>query len=218
MSRALVYRYVDAAVVLRHLRDFDQQPCREGLCRTLESRAKNGDDVRTLWAAVLSNARNDHEAVTSTMIKSVWRMWLQGGERKFHRMVMAMHDVIKHKHYKPLSLEAYFREKWNMSTAQVYRLVDAASVLRQLEDFQVLPTRERACPSLKEHAKTPFVMRQLWAAVLARVNNDSAAVTTTITDSVWVELVQQGLVLVSAESPAGVTLAEAEIDIAAGLA
>jgi hypothetical protein len=45
ISRAQVYRYLDCALVFKVLKDFDVQPGRERLCRSLKKTAKTEEDM-----------------------------------------------------------------------------------------------------------------------------------------------------------------------------
>ena len=58
---------------------------------------------------------------------------LEKNER-FRKTALAVHDIVSNRIYKNefSSLEAYFRAKWRMSRAQVYRFMDAAYVYQVL--------------------------------------------------------------------------------------
>ncbi|KAI9208951.1 uncharacterized protein BJ171DRAFT_487907 [Polychytrium aggregatum] len=120
--------------------------------------------------------------------------------KRFRRTVMAVHAIVHQKIYKKKasSLETYFKDVWSISRAQVYRFLDCAVVLKQLEGFPDQPCRERLCRSLKRVAKNRHDIRRLWEAVLASVNNDHEAVTSTVINSVWQELLASGEVTGSA--------------------
>ncbi|TPX71868.1 hypothetical protein SpCBS45565_g00937 [Spizellomyces sp. 'palustris'] len=117
-------------------------------------------------------------------------------QKRFKRTVMAVHAIVSHKLYKSKasSLEAYFRDAWKISRAQVYRFLDCAVVLKQLEGFTEQPCRERLCRSLKRLAKNRTDIQKLWETVLTKVNNDHEAVTSTIINTVWRELLELGTV------------------------
>ncbi|KAI9140051.1 hypothetical protein BKA69DRAFT_593658 [Paraphysoderma sedebokerense] len=53
ISRAQVYRFLDCAVILEDLADFEEVPCKERLCRALRKLTKSKEDLRRLWSAVL---------------------------------------------------------------------------------------------------------------------------------------------------------------------
>ncbi|KAJ3195610.1 hypothetical protein HDU67_004313, partial [Dinochytrium kinnereticum] len=91
-------------------------------------------------------------------------------QRRFRRTVFAVQAIVSAKLYKTksASLEAYFKDVWKISRAQVYRFLDCAAVLRHLEGFQYVPCRERLCRSLKRLAKNRSDTRKLWASVLDR--------------------------------------------------
>ncbi|KAJ3024773.1 hypothetical protein HK097_006849, partial [Rhizophlyctis rosea] len=115
---------------------------------------------------------------------------------------MAVHDIVTSKLYrtKNVSLEKYFREEWKISRAQVYRFMDCAVVLKQLEDLSPHPSRERICRSLKRLAKNRHDMRKLWTTVLTNCDNDSENVSSTQISETWKELLQGGVVTGLAES------------------
>ncbi|KAJ3282444.1 hypothetical protein HK104_010889, partial [Borealophlyctis nickersoniae] len=123
--------------------------------------------------------------------------------KRFRRTVAAVHAIVSNKLYrsKASSLEAYFREAWKISRAQVYRFLDCAAVLKQLAGFTEQPCRERLCRSLKRLAKNRQDTRKLWECVLAKVNNDHESVTSTIITNVWQQLVEAGEVTGQPEAP-----------------
>ncbi|KAJ3092659.1 hypothetical protein HK102_004652 [Quaeritorhiza haematococci] len=124
--------------------------------------------------------------------------------RKFKRTVMAVNNIVSNKLYKERtsSLEAYFKDYWKISRAQVYRFLDCASVLKHLEDFEQQPTRERLCRSIKRLSKSRTDTRALWGSVLERVNYDGESVTSTLIEQVWGELLKEGTVTGMAEGMA----------------
>ncbi|KAJ3036168.1 hypothetical protein HDV00_003024 [Rhizophlyctis rosea] len=129
--------------------------------------------------------------------------------KRFRRTVSAVSAIVSNKLYrsKASSLEAYFREAWKISRAQVYRFLDCAWVLKHLEGFPSQPCRERLCRSLKRLAKNRSDIRKLWESVLEKVDNDHEAVTSTIIATIWAELLEQGLVT-GKPDPAGDEAAE----------
>ncbi|KAI8803608.1 hypothetical protein BJ742DRAFT_491979 [Cladochytrium replicatum] len=118
----------------------------------------------------------------------------QKKQKRFKRTVFGVLTIVHHKFYKSKanSLESYFRDAWKISRAQVYRFIDCALVLKQLDGFDEQPCRERLCRSLKKLAKNKQDICKLWGAVLARVNNDHEAVTSTIINAVWKDLLAKG--------------------------
>ncbi|KAJ3048077.1 hypothetical protein HK097_010906 [Rhizophlyctis rosea] len=116
--------------------------------------------------------------------------------KRFRRTVSAVHAIVSNKLYrsKASSLEAYFREAWKISRAQVYRFLDCAWVLKHLEGYPSQPCRERLCRSLKRLAKNRSDIRKLWETVLEKVDNDHEAVTSTIIATIWTELLERGQV------------------------
>ncbi|KAJ3413348.1 hypothetical protein HDV05_008130 [Chytridiales sp. JEL 0842] len=126
-------------------------------------------------------------------------------QKRFRRTVFAVQDIVNKKKYKDksVSLEAYFKDFWKISRAQVYRFLDCATVLKQLEGFKYVPCRERLCRSLKRLAKNKRDTRLLWACVLDRVDGKYESVTSTVIASVWQELVAMRRVSGLAEGAAG---------------
>jgi uncharacterized protein (DUF433 family) len=53
-------------------------------------------------------------------------------QKRFRRTVFAVQDIVNKKKYKDkaVSLEAYFKDFWKISRAQVYRFLDCATVLK----------------------------------------------------------------------------------------
>ncbi|KXS15514.1 hypothetical protein M427DRAFT_56619 [Gonapodya prolifera JEL478] len=91
-------------------------------------------------------------------------------QRGFQTTVFAINEIVQKKLYKSKanSLEGYFRTQWKMSRAQVYRFMDSAYVLNNLDGFDDLPARERICRALKKLTKTRQELRLLWQRVLDR--------------------------------------------------
>ncbi|KXS12482.1 hypothetical protein M427DRAFT_137193 [Gonapodya prolifera JEL478] len=91
-------------------------------------------------------------------------------QRGFQTTVFAINEIVQKKLYKSKanSLEGYFRTQWKMSRAQVYRFMDSAYVLNNLDGFEDLPARERICRALKKLTKTRQELRLLWHRVLDR--------------------------------------------------
>ncbi|KAJ3352245.1 hypothetical protein GGF32_003850 [Allomyces javanicus] len=81
ISRAQVYRFLDAAVILRELADFPDTPTRERLCRSLKKLTKNRQNRRVLWQAVLDKyGPAERDSVTSTAISNIWRALIKEGK------------------------------------------------------------------------------------------------------------------------------------------
>ncbi|KAJ3169517.1 hypothetical protein HDU88_000707 [Geranomyces variabilis] len=148
-------------------------------------------------------------------------------QKRFARTVLAVHAIVSQKLYKTKanSLEAYFRDAWKISRAQVYRFLDCAVILKQLEKFSEQPCRERLCRSLKRVAKNRADIHALWAAVLEKVNNEHESVTSTIINNVWRELLDAKLVTgnpptrderVEIEAEVG-GLSDLELEVAGGI-
>ncbi|KAJ3283225.1 hypothetical protein HK104_010505 [Borealophlyctis nickersoniae] len=114
---------------------------------------------------------------------------------------MAVHAIVQGRLYKAQgqSLESYFRNAYKISRAQVYRFMDCAIVLQQLEGFAQQPCRERLCRSLKRLAKNRHDIRKLWTAVLASAEGEAENVTSTQIDASWQELMEKGEVTGVAE-------------------
>ncbi|KAJ3045866.1 hypothetical protein HDV00_006130 [Rhizophlyctis rosea] len=109
----------------------------------------------------------------------------------FYRTMVAVRSIVRNKLYKrrTSSLETYFRKRWRVSRAQVYRFMDCARVLQELDGFPQLPCRERFCRALKSLARNPDEIRQLWEAVLEQVNAESGDLTSSLIQRVHERLV-----------------------------
>lgn len=123
-------------------------------------------------------------------------------QNRFRRTVLAVYNIVSQKLYKrkASSVEVYFREAWRISRAQVYRFLDCAEVLKQLEDFPEQPCKERLCRSLKRLAHNRENIRILWVSVLKRVTNSNQTVTSTVISSVWEELLKNRLVSIQKDT------------------
>ncbi|KAJ3272776.1 hypothetical protein HK104_004408, partial [Borealophlyctis nickersoniae] len=111
----------------------------------------------------------------------------------FYETVLAIRSIVTNKLYKGkgTSLEAYFRDRWGVSRAQVYRFMDCAMVLQQLDGFTQLPCRERFCRALKRLCRTTQDIRRLWASVLECVGSESTTLTSSLIQRVHQRLVNE---------------------------
>jgi hypothetical protein len=117
-------------------------------------------------------------------------------QEKFKRTVMGAYDICSKKLYKATdpTLEDYFRRKWKISRAQVYRFLDAAAVLKQLDEFKYQPSHERLCRTLKQHAKIPKHMKMLWSKVLESAGDRLTSINSALVASVWNDMIKQGII------------------------
>ncbi|KAJ3333101.1 hypothetical protein HDU76_011469 [Blyttiomyces sp. JEL0837] len=126
---------------------------------------------------------------------------------RFIRTVRALKNVVSNKLYKATgqSLENYFKNSWNISRAQVYRLYDCGCVLEDLASFPVeqQPTRERLCRTLKKVTSSPEQVQELWTCVLGRHMGDEASITSTVVNVVYEELVASGKIVPPAPGSKG---------------
>jgi hypothetical protein len=101
---------------------------------------------------------------------------------RFRDTVLAVHEIIDKKLYKQknLSIEAYFKQFWNISRAQAYRLFNCGIILRELAECPIPPNRERYCRILKQLVKTKAERLELWNRVLTAVNNQDQLINSTI--------------------------------------
>ncbi|KAL6612566.1 hypothetical protein U3516DRAFT_664330 [Neocallimastix sp. 'constans'] len=114
-------------------------------------------------------------------------------QQHFYQIVMTTREIVSKKLYKAThsSLAAYFKEKWKMSRSNVYRLLDAASVLEYLEDFELKPTHERICRTLKHPSKTREQIRDLWSEVLKQADKDLSLINSVFIFRVWNEMMER---------------------------
>lgn len=114
----------------------------------------------------------------------------------FKRKVLAIQRIVASRQYRCVadSLERYFRERWDMSRAQVYRFIDCAEVFTYLEGIEPQPSKERLCRSLKRVAKTRDEMRMLWTAALDSVNKQANLLSARIIEATWEALASANLV------------------------
>lgn len=139
----------------------------------------------------------------------------------FPRTVLAIHHIVDSKLYKARkpSLEAYFKDRFQISRAQVYRFMDSALVLQvrvhtcacmgqccqpcaadallgqALDNVDPVPCRERQCRAIKKVTKTRHHRRALWLEVLEKYGVASAdTVTSTQIEQVWRDLVRRRVV------------------------
>ncbi len=75
-----VYRFLDAADVLRQLKDFTFTPRHELLCRTLKHHAKTNEHMVLLWQSVLDKAQNKLTSINSGLITTVWEELVKSGK------------------------------------------------------------------------------------------------------------------------------------------
>ncbi|KAJ3253978.1 hypothetical protein HK103_007582 [Boothiomyces macroporosus] len=87
----------------------------------------------------------------------------------FAKTCSAIREIIKNKLYRLQStnLEQYFLKRFNVSRAQVYRLMDCAAVLDCLTDISPIPHKYRICKELKKKASLGPEIRTCWEKVLA---------------------------------------------------
>jgi len=118
-------------------------------------------------------------------------------QERFKKTVMGVHTIVSKKLYRlsDLTLEEYFRSRWKISRAQVYRFLDAAEVLKQLNEFTFLPSHELLCRTLKQHAKCPEHMKILWESVLSKVGDHLTSINSSLISSTWMELIKDGKVV-----------------------
>ncbi|KAG4081507.1 hypothetical protein H8356DRAFT_1759529 [Neocallimastix lanati (nom. inval.)] len=77
LSRASVYRFVDASRVLNQLEGFHILPFGERQCRTLRRCTKDLQTIRLLWSTVLNKYGEDPSLITSTIIQNIWDEMLE---------------------------------------------------------------------------------------------------------------------------------------------
>ncbi|KAH9249126.1 hypothetical protein BASA83_001600 [Batrachochytrium salamandrivorans] len=112
-------------------------------------------------------------------------------QRQFLETVTAVRAIMLGKMYKATSSESiqgYFQHKWNVSRAQVYRLLDCWTVLDALKDAHILPYKERICRTLKRCSKIPQELILLWDSVLDACRMDDTSITPKSVADSWASL------------------------------
>ncbi|KAJ1564568.1 hypothetical protein HK096_007357, partial [Nowakowskiella sp. JEL0078] len=76
--------------------------------------------------------------------------------------------------------------------SKVYRFLDCAIVLKQLDGFSILPGRERLCRTLKQLGRNRNDIRKLWDSVLSKVCQEQNSITSPTICQVWGALIANG--------------------------
>jgi hypothetical protein len=110
------------------------------------------DDTRLLQIQEIFISKN----VLKVVDPSGWNsLSYQGKQKEFRDTCFAIHEIVVHKLYRGSfnSLENYFKKRWSVSRAQVYRLHESATILKLLgadkDRSTVMPHKERMCRQLK---------------------------------------------------------------------
>eukprot|EP00158_Paraphelidium_tribonemae_P007658 Partr_v1_DN28317_c1_g1_i1_m79306 len=106
---------------------------------------------------------------------------------RFRETVLAVYDIIEQKLYKEtnMNIETYFKTHWNISRAQAYRLYNCGSIVRDLSEYEIQPSRERYCRILKKVTGNKEDLKRLWGEVLRRVENKESLISSSLITSVW---------------------------------
>ncbi|KAL7753786.1 hypothetical protein RI367_000718 [Sorochytrium milnesiophthora] len=118
-------------------------------------------------------------------------------KKHFPQTVIAIHEIVESKLYKARkpSLEAYFKDRFAISRAQVYRFMDSALVLQSLDNVDPVPCRERQCRAIKKVTRTRNHRLLLWLEVLGKYGKISAdSVTSTQIEQLWKDMVRRRVV------------------------
>ncbi|ORX52515.1 hypothetical protein BCR36DRAFT_30547 [Piromyces finnis] len=154
-----------------------------------------GYDNYSIQALELKAAEESIDLKSDTIIREEYLY--QKKQERFKKTAFGVQTIVSRKLYRAanLTVEEYFRKKWNISRAQVYRFLDAADVLRQLKDFTFTPRHELLCRTLKHYAKTSEHMVILWQAVLDKAKDKLTSINSGLITKVWNELVASGKIV-----------------------
>lgn len=138
----------------------------------------------------------------------------KSSQKNFRETVFAIYDIIDQRLYKVknLSVERYFRSRWDISRAQAYRFHTCATVIKvsswidwvmtiqELVGFATLPARERLCRFLKRFAVTAEERRRLWAALIECSRGNDSLLTSKYIENVHRNLKETKAIECSEES------------------
>ncbi|XJO77322.1 hypothetical protein BDV3_001916 [Batrachochytrium dendrobatidis] len=114
------------------------------------------------------------------------RIPLEQKQKQFVETVTAIRAIICRKLYRDEgydSLQTYFLSKWDVSRAQVYRLMDCWPILTTICKAHVIPYKERLCRTLKQCTRSPSELVLLWDNVIGSC--DPAFVSPKFIFDVW---------------------------------
>ncbi|KAI8897300.1 hypothetical protein BC833DRAFT_594300 [Globomyces pollinis-pini] len=104
-------------------------------------------------------------------------------ERQVHfvRTCAAIKNIIQLKLFrsKYISVENYFRKRWEVSRAQAYRLMDCHILLKSLKGFTIMPHRIRLCQFIKKLVgyENPAAS-EFWGNLLKETGGDEMKIST----------------------------------------
>lgn len=81
---------------------------------------------------------NISKNVLKVVDQKYWnQLSFQGKQTEFFDTCMAISQIVNNKLYRCISpsLEGYFKKKWSVSRAQVYRLYESSSILKVISKF-----------------------------------------------------------------------------------
>ncbi|TPX34733.1 hypothetical protein SmJEL517_g02718 [Synchytrium microbalum] len=106
------------------------------------------------------------------------------GAAAFKRSVTGLQKIVNEKLYRVVatSVQAYFKNRFDLTRAQAYRFIDCAVVLEILTGLKH-PTRERLCRCLKKTCPNKADMRAVWISALAERQNDPDRVNSSLIES-----------------------------------
>ncbi|KAL7747145.1 hypothetical protein RI367_007505 [Sorochytrium milnesiophthora] len=118
----------------------------------------------------------------------------------FPEFAMAVYRIVDQKLYKCRTgrLDAYFRTQYQLSRAQVYRIIECGEIYEDLlepldANFVLVPSpgTQRVCKMIRHLATNRYQRQFLWSETLRCARHYRQRVTSTLVRSVWQRMVQE---------------------------